>query len=132
LLSASSSSTVESARSGVLAGLRDQAKGLPIFRTILLGHGAARSGALDLLEPFCDRHVAYLTARIQGHERQGLEGLVIHLIVRGRLYFLTIGAGSFSKLCQLSFNLKGAKLDLRRDLDRAKVRNSGRSGLREI
>ena len=97
--SAIKSSTVESARSGVLAGLRDQAKGLPIFRTILLGHGAARSGALDLLESFCDRHVAYLTARIQGHERQSLEGLVVHLIVRGRLDFLTISAGSFTKLC---------------------------------
>lgn len=99
MVSASSSSTVESARSGVLAGLRDQAKGLPIFGTILLGHGAARSGTLDLLEPFCDRHVAYLTARIQGHEGQGLEGLVVHLIVGGRLDFLTIGAGSFTKLC---------------------------------
>ena len=99
MLSASSSSTVESARSGVLAGLRDQTKGLPIFRTILLGHGAARSGALNLLEPFCDRHVAYLTARIQGHEGHGLESLVVHLIVRGRLDFLTIGAGGFTKLC---------------------------------
>jgi hypothetical protein len=99
LVSANKYSTVESARSGVLAGLRDQAKGFPIFRTILLGHRAARSGTLDLFESFCDRHVAYLTARIEGHERQGLECLIIHLIVRGRLDFLTISPGSFTKLC---------------------------------
>ena len=62
LVSAIKSSTVESARSGVLAGVRDQAKGLSIFGAVLLGHGAARSGTLDLLESFCDGHVAYLTA----------------------------------------------------------------------
>jgi len=99
LVSAIKSSTVESARSGVLAGLRNQAKGLSIFGTVLLGHGAARSGTLDLLESFCDRHVAYLTTRVEGHEGKGLECLIIHLIVRGRLDFLTISAGSFTKLC---------------------------------
>lgn len=95
----SCSSTVESARSGILPGLRDQTKGLSVLGAILLGHRAARSGTLDLLKSLCDRHVTYLTARIDGHERQSLECLVIHLIVRGRLDFLTISAGSFTKLC---------------------------------